>query len=156
MLKDTESRPFSASSFKQYLAEHKLMATRCNDCGALYLPPRSICPACYSENLEWTEVQGKGRLVGFTVIYIAPTFMLKQGFGRENPYIAGIVEIDQGDSPAHSPERNSVRISARISGVDPNRPQDIQVGMPLEIDFIESQDEADTTYLAFRPIETVA
>ena len=35
-------RPFTAASFNQYLAEHKLMGTRCPVCNATYLPPRDL------------------------------------------------------------------------------------------------------------------
>ena len=38
-------RPFTAASFNQYLAEHKLMGACCPACHATYLPPRAICPA---------------------------------------------------------------------------------------------------------------
>ena len=137
---DTTTRPFTAASFEQYLAEGKLMASRCSDCGTLNLPPRAICPRCHSENLQWTETSGKGKLAGFTVISIAPTFMIEQGYGRDNPYVSGVVELDEG-----------VKISARITGVDAAKPEDIKVGTPLTVDFITvgEGDEAKT-YLAFK------
>ena len=136
----TTIRPFSAASFDQYLAEGKLMASRCTDCGKLNLPPRAICPNCHSENLKWTDASSKGKLAGFTVIYIAPTFMIEQGYGRENPYVSGIVELDEG-----------VKISARIIGVDATKPEEIKVGAPLTVDFITvGEDDAAKTYLAFK------
>ena len=140
MTDTTTIRPFTAASFDQYLAEEKLMASRCMDCGALHLPPRAICPECYSENLEWTETSGKGKLVGFTVVVIVPTFMAEQGFGRNNPYVSGIVELDEG-----------VKISARIIDVDVTKPEEIKIGTPLTVEFV-SFGEGDNakTYLAFK------
>ncbi|GAB4501624.1 MAG: Zn-ribbon domain-containing OB-fold protein [Anaerolineales bacterium] len=133
-------RPFSAAAFNQYIAEHKLMAARCLKCGGMYLPPRAICPNCQSEELEWVESSGKGKLAGFTVIYTGPTFMAEQGFDRKNPYIAGIVELEEGP-----------RISARITGLDASQPGGIKIGTPLRVDFVEfGADEAKKTYLAFR------
>lgn len=120
-------RPFTATSFNQYIAEGQLMASHCDDCGTLYLPPRAICPECHSQNLVWAETSGKGKLAGFTVIYIAPTFMVEQGFSREKPYISGVVELEEG-----------VKISARILGVDPGRPEAIRVGTPLLLEMIET------------------
>lgn len=135
-------RPFSAASFDQYLAEHKLMAARCTECGATYVPPRAICPSCHSEELDWNEVSGKGRLAAFTVIYSGPTFMLQQGFDRRNPYVSGIVELEEGP-----------RISARITGVDPAKPAEIQIGTPLNVDFVEvGEGEAREVYLAFKAL----
>jgi uncharacterized OB-fold protein len=136
----TTIRPFTAASFDQYLAEGKLMASRCTDCGTLNLPPRAICPKCHSENLEWTETSGKGELAGFTVVSIAPTFMIEQGYGRDKPYVSGVVELDEG-----------VRISARIMGVDATKPEEIKVGTPLTIDFITvGESDEVKTYLAFK------
>lgn len=133
-------RPFTAASFDQYLAEGKLMASRCADCGTLSLPPRSICPKCHRENLEWTETGGKGKLAGFTVVSIAPTFMTKQGYGRDKPYVSGVVELDEG-----------VKISARITGVDATKPEEIKVGTPLTVDFITvGEGDGAKTYLAFK------
>ena len=127
MTDTTTTRPFTAASFDQYIAEGKLMASRCIDCGTLNLPPRAICPKCHSQQIEWIETGGKGKLAGFTVIYIAPTFMIELGFGRDKPYVSGVVELEEG-----------VKISARITGVDATRPEAIQVGMPVTLDFVTS------------------
>ena len=133
-------RPLSAASFDQYLAEHKLMAVRCTKCGGTYVPPRAICPACHSEELEWSETSGKARLAAFTVIYNGPTFMMEQGFDRRNPYVSGIVELEEGP-----------RISARITGLDPKKPAEIEIGTPLFVDFVEvGEGESRKVYLAFK------
>jgi hypothetical protein len=136
----TVVRPFSAVAFDQYIAEHKLMAARCTKCGGLYVPPRAICPKCQSEELEWVETSGKGKLTAFTVILSGPTFMIEQGFDRKNPYISGIVELEEG-----------ARISARITGVDPTKPTEIKIGTPMSVDFVDfGESEAKKTYLAFK------
>ncbi len=136
----TTIRPFSAAAFDQYIAEHKLMAARCQKCGGVFVPPRAVCPNCHGEELEWTETSGRGRLSAFTVIYSGPTFMAEQGFDRKNPYISGIVELEEG-----------ARISARITGIDPTRPAEIKIGAPLSVDFIEfGEGETKKTYLAFK------
>jgi uncharacterized OB-fold protein len=135
-------RPFSAAAFDQYIAEHKLMAARCTKCGGVYTPPRAICPKCHSEVMEWVETSGRGKLAAFTVIYSGPTFMVEQGFDRKNPYISGIVELDEG-----------TRISARITGLDMSKPAEIKIGTPLNVDFVEfGEGEARKTYLAFKAL----
>ena len=136
----TVLRPFSAAAFDQYIAEHKLMAARCMKCGSMYVPPRAICPKCQSEELEWVETSGKGKLAAFTVILSGPTFMIEQGFDRKNPYISGIVELEEG-----------IRISARITGLDASKPAEIKIGTPLNVDFVEfGEGEGKKTYLAFK------
>jgi hypothetical protein len=137
---ETEIRPFTAASFNHYLSEKKLMGVRCLACDSLYIPPRAVCPQCRSAELEWAEMSGQGRLAAFTVIYIAPTMMLEEGYSREKPYCSGIVELAEGP-----------KISARILGVDVENPASILVGMPLSVEFVErGEDDKKKVYLAFR------
>lgn len=134
-------RPFSAHAFNQYLDEKKLMGSRCNHCGASHLPPRAICPACQGEALEWFEASGAGRLVAYTSVYVVPSAMAAQGFGRDRPYLSGLVELEEG-----------VTVSARILGLDPQNPAAIRIGQPLRVAFLESAEgEAQRTGLAFEP-----
>lgn len=141
MSNDVLERPFTAASFNQFIAEKKLMASRCTQCAGLYLPPRAICPKCHSDQLGWEELSGRGRLAAFTSVYIAPTFMADAGYGRSNPYVSGVVKLDEG-----------VMISARILDVDPKDSASIAIDTPLTIAFIE-QGEGDNqkTMLAFKP-----
>jgi uncharacterized protein len=132
----SSSAPFTVVSFNQFLNEKKLMGTRCTQCGHLYLPPRAICPNCLSEQLEWVELAGKGKLAAFTVIYVGPTAMISAGYNRENPYVSGIVELGEG-----------VKISAQILGVDGTKPETIRVGQPVTIDFVQ---RGEQNCLAFR------
>ncbi len=135
-------RPITGEGFSQYLGEQKLMGTRCRSCGSLHLPPRPLCPACYSDDLEWEQVSGKGKLVAFTTVHIAPTAMLEAGYGRTNPYCTGIVQLEEGPT-----------ISAQITGVDPAAPAQIDVGMPVRVAFLRrGEGETERTYLAFEKV----
>lgn len=117
------------------------MASRCPKCEMTFLPPRPLCPCCFEAKMEWQELKGKGKLSAFTVIYVAPTLMVAQGYGRANPYCVGIVELEEGP-----------RISARLVGVDPKRPEEIKIGMPLTVDFLETGEGAEKKVsLAFKP-----
>jgi hypothetical protein len=132
----------TGEAFYQYLAEHKLMGSRCQSCGALHLPPRSLCPACYSDELYWEQVSGTGKLVAFTTVHIAPTAMIEAGYGRTNPYCTGIVQLDEGPC-----------ISAQITGVDPAAPQEIELGTPVRVAFVQrGEGEDQRTYLAFEKV----
>jgi uncharacterized OB-fold protein len=89
--------------------------------------------------MEWEEMDGHGKLLAFTMVHIAPTAMIEAGYHRNNPYCAGIVQLDEG--PA---------ISAQILGVDPNTPVEIEIGAPLHATYVErGEGEAKRTYLAF-------
>jgi hypothetical protein len=133
--------PFTATEFNQYLAEHKLMGARNLTSGQLYVPPRPMCPVSHTYDMELVEVSGQGKLAAFTVITIAPTHMIEAGYNRNNPYCAGIVELDEGP-----------KVSAQIEGVDVAHPETIKIGMPVKVTFIErGQDDKRRTYLAFEP-----
>lgn len=128
-------------TFSNLLGEGQLMATRCAQCDALYLPPRPHCPACHSDQLSWEALSGEGTLQAFTTVHIAPTAMLAAGYGRDNPYCTGIVRLKEG--PA---------ISAQILGVSVERPEEIPIGMPLRAKFVERGEDAEgSTSLAFEP-----
>ena len=132
-------REFTSRSFYQFLGEHKLMASRCRSCAALYLPPRPLCPACHGEEMEWVEMGGSGSLLAFTTIHIAPTAMIEAGYGKDNPYCTGIVQLAEG--PA---------ISAQILGLDPRLPAQIAVGTQVRVAFVErGEGDKRRTHLAF-------
>ncbi len=139
--------PFTIASFDNFLSERKLMASRCASCGALWLPPRPICLKCKGDEMEWKELGGKGMLVAFTVIGVGPMPMIDAGYGRDNPYCVGIVQVEEGP-----------RIGAQILGVDVAHPENIKIGTPVAADFVERGSwhfveevaKAKKTYLAFR------
>ena len=135
-------KPINDYGFEQFLNEGKLMGSRCNVCGMLYVPPRSLCPQCRRSDMEWAEMAGEGRLVAFTSISIGTPAMIKEGYDRNNPYCSGAVELTEG-----------ARVVARIEDVDSLHPETIEVGMPLRVKFLnKGTDDNRTTVLAFSPI----
>ena len=135
-------RPFTAASFNQYLAEHKLMGTRCPACDATYLPPRAICPTCHGDALAWVELAGRGKLAAFTSIYVGPSAMVAEGYDRNNPYVSGVVELDEG-----------AKISARILGVDAKHPDVAWIGTPVAVTFLDrGEGDAKSATLAFTAV----
>ena len=90
-----EDRPLNDTSYEQFLIERKIMGSRCKKCGALALPPRPICVSCFGGEMEWVQFKGTGKLAAFTSITVAPPYMAKEGFGRNNPYVVGVLELDE-------------------------------------------------------------
>ncbi|MBI4787338.1 MAG: Zn-ribbon domain-containing OB-fold protein [Chloroflexi bacterium] len=132
---------FTSAAYNQYLGERELMGTRCRVDGRVYLPPRAICREGHDE-IEWIELAGQGTLAAFTVVYVALSAMIAEGFNRQNPYCVGIVRLAEG--PA---------ISAQILGVDIKHPEQIQIGMPLKAIYVErGEAAARRTFLAFEPV----
>lgn len=139
MTTNAEKKPFTAASFYQYLNEEKLMGSRCSACDESFLPPRALCPNCFGDELEWTEFSGRAKLAAFTSIAIAPTAMIEAGYGRDNPYLAGVVELEEG-----------VKISGQILGIDASKPEEVKIGAPLKVAFVErGEEDQKQTFLAF-------
>lgn len=78
------------NDFIGHLEEGKVAGTRCKDCGLVFFPPRADCYSCLTDNMEWFEVKGKGRLVTYSRLEFAPV-----GFQDDVPYCIAL--LDYGD-----------------------------------------------------------
>lgn len=80
--------------FKEYseaLKQNKLLALKCNDCGALNIPPKMVCGKCASSNMDIVEIKGEGKIKTFTVNNVPA-----EGREKECPYTIVMVELDAG------------------------------------------------------------
>jgi uncharacterized OB-fold protein len=119
--------------YKKKIQDHEFQPYKCVSCGSIIAPPTGTCYSCGGNKMEWGNVSGKGKLVSFTVIHIAP-----EQFQEESPYIVAIVELDEG-----------TRVTGRLQGFDPMKPEEITVGTPLFLDYEDG--ESGNTYLSFKP-----
>lgn len=122
--------------FWDALREERVELQRCDDCGRWVHYPRSRCPACLSDRLTWTAVEGVGTVYTFTVAE-QPT---APPFADEVPQLLAIVELTEG-----------VRLSTTLVDVDRDA---ITVGMPVApvFDHAANDDDGDhVTLLRFRP-----
>ena len=123
------------------LNQHKLLGSREQSSGRVFLPPRMLDPETLAADMEWVEFSGKGKLAAFTIIYVGSSAMISAGYDRKNPYCVGIVETEEGP-----------KISAQIVDVDLSKPENLQIGMALEVVFIDrGEGEAKKTFLGFKP-----
>ncbi|MCW3999018.1 MAG: Zn-ribbon domain-containing OB-fold protein [Candidatus Bathyarchaeota archaeon] len=108
-------QPFTIEQFYKYLSQGKLMGGKCVKCGKIHLPPRPLCDNCYSQEFSWVEVSGKGKLLTYTVINVAPA-----QFQNLAPYAVGIVEFEGG---------------LKIPGMIQASQEQLKIGMELKLDF---------------------
>jgi uncharacterized OB-fold protein len=81
-------------AFKEYneaLRQNKLLGLKCQDCGAITVPPKMACRKCTSPDMAIVELSGKGKIKTFTTVNVAP-----EGRESELPYIIVLVELDEG------------------------------------------------------------
>lgn len=88
---ETQEQPFTIDQFYSFCEEGKLMASKCKDCGKTVLPPRPLCPHCYSDDLQWTQLKGEGTIVTYTAIHVT-----SPQFKDLVPYIVVVVKLDEG------------------------------------------------------------
>jgi uncharacterized OB-fold protein len=119
LVKDTK-----VSEFASGLERGVILATECEECGAVYYPPRHDCPRCFADQLPWVELEGEGRLLSFTSIFVPPKHFAPALFPiaplsnyEYHPSPLGIVELENG-----------VRVMGWIPGINLEA---LRVGMRL-------------------------
>lgn len=95
----------------------ELYIQRCRACDTLRHYPRALCPSCLSEQVEWVECSGRGKVYTFTVTFQnqAP------GFRDQLPYVLAYVELDEGP-----------RLLTNIVDCDPGS---VEIGMAVQVAF---------------------
>ena len=78
--------------FYENLREGKFTTTKCKQCGRVAYPPRVICPECYSDELEWTTLPKKGKVIvvvekwgGVPICYEPPLIGAWIDLGADSP-----------------------------------------------------------------------
>jgi uncharacterized protein len=117
--------------FWEAAKHHELVIPRCTICDHLFFYPRSECPRCLSNHLEWMQVSGRGRLHTYTVVYQPAN----AAFRDDTPYIYAVVQLDEG------PRMVSNVVQCEIDAV--------RVDMPLEAIFDDVTPE--WTLVKFKP-----
>jgi uncharacterized protein len=77
--------------FWEGLDDGVLRTTRCDKCGYMTFPPKPICPDCWSKNVQWVDLAGRGVLYTYTEVSAAPAM-----FADETPYVLCLVDLDEG------------------------------------------------------------
>ena len=135
-------RDFTIKSYIDFLAEKKLMGSKCKDCGAMYVPIRKLCTKCNTANMEWVEMSGNGKLAAFTSITVGTPFFVEKGYDRKKPYCFSVIKLDEGPM-----------VSGQLIGVDESKPETINIGMPVKATSIETDIKGETRVdLGFEPI----
>ncbi len=78
------------SRFYDRLREGRLSSTRCPRDGELHWPPRTACPGCHSEELEWIDLPEHGRIYAFSAVLAGAPL----GMESEVPFAVGLVDLE--------------------------------------------------------------
>lgn len=108
------------------IAEGRLEALRCPQCGRRYLPPRPLCGRCRVAMDEWVPVADTGSLVAWTVVHL-PIRDGRTGEMRPSPYGMGLIRLDGADTTLNhyldtaDPDRLSIGARVRAEWRDERR-----------------------------------
>ena len=106
----------SVAHFWEAAAEGKLDIRHCRSCGELHHYPRSFCPFCYSDELDWQTVSGKGTVYSFSVMRRAPV-----------PFAIAYVTLEEGPT-----------ILSHIVGIDLDA---IAIGQKVQVAFADTLED---------------
>lgn len=87
--------------FWEAAGRHELAISRCAQCGKFRMPPTPFCPACQSQEIEWTTIDGQGVVYSFTLV----TRSIIPGMEDSVPYVPAVIEL---------PEAEGVRLITNI------------------------------------------
>ena len=73
-------------------AAERLVIRKCMHCGQLHFMPRYLCPHCWSTDLEWVEISGRGRVYSFTVMRRPAD----PAFSDLAPCVVALIDLDEG------------------------------------------------------------
>ncbi len=115
--------------FWEGLEKGELRIQACRACGTLRHPPVVRCPACGSFDLGHRVASGRGHVYSFVEIHHPPIPPF------EYPLPVVLVELEEG-----------TRLIASVAGI---APEELRVGLPVEVGFEEV--EPELTLPVFRP-----
>jgi len=99
----------------------ELRIQQCGGCGALRHPPGPMCPHCNETKPKHIVASGLGEVYSYVVHHHPPVP------GHTLPFVIALVELEEG-----------VRLLAELVDV---KPEEVQVGLPVRIDFVKVDDE---------------
>jgi len=105
-ISDPLLNPGDAAYFEA-TAEGRLLLKKCHDCGQFHHYPRSLCPFCWSDKVDWTASAGTGAIYSFSVT--------RRGAGT--PFCIAYVTLDEGPTMmTHivDADLDAVRIGERV------------------------------------------
>lgn len=101
------------------LAEHKIYARKCKECGAIEYPPRYACNTCGYHETEWVELSGKAKLHSI----ILPASLNADPWNANlGDYCYGLIEAEEG-----------VMFNGTIVGINKRKAKKLYDKLPLPL-----------------------
>jgi uncharacterized OB-fold protein len=126
-----------AGRFFRELRDHRrLLGIKCTDCDKVYMPPRSLCPTCFSQLEKWVELPSAGTLMTYTLVGYTYSSYYQP---KEAPYLIGIIQLDG----AHT---GLVHLLGEM------KPEEVKIGIRVQAVFRESREGNILDIAYFKPL----
>lgn len=89
------------------------LASRCPECGYVYLPCRVFCERCFARMEDTFELSGSGRVYSYTVVHRG-----RDDSPKDEPAVVALIDMEGADT----------RMVHYLVGVDP---ASVEIGMPV-------------------------
>jgi hypothetical protein len=76
--------------WRELRSRYNLIGSKC-PCGELYFPCRDVCPKCRSTELTEFRFGGKGEILSYTIVRVAP-----KGYEKYSPYCVALIKLNEG------------------------------------------------------------
>ncbi|MDL4771507.1 Zn-ribbon domain-containing OB-fold protein [Actinomadura xylanilytica] len=116
---------------------HELTVQRCDGCGTLRFPARTVCNRCRSRAYAWVPARGTGRVYSWVVNH--QVFM--RSMADEVPFPVLLVRLDDG-----AEQGDDLLMYGNLTGGDV---AGLRPGLPVEAVFVDFDEE--TTLVQWRP-----
>jgi uncharacterized OB-fold protein len=100
--------------------DRQLLVNRCDDCGVWHVPPKPVCPQCWSWNVTATPVSGNGVIFMNVFLHQGPP---APGVDYSTPYPVVTVELE---------EQEGLRFTATVADASNDA---IRIGRPVRLDW---------------------
>lgn len=136
MSAEVPAPPLDADSahYWREAAAGKLVLRVCRACGRRHFPPRFACPSCWSQELDWMQACGEGRVYSFTVMQRAPS----APWQARAPYVVALIDLAEGP-----------RMMANVVGEDA---REVEIGERVQLTF-EPRGEASVPQFRRQPAQ---
>lgn len=108
----------------------ELRIRTCHSCGTRFRFVSDWCPTCWSADLGWEAVSGRGKVAAMSVVHMAPY----ESVAARVPYVLALIELDEGP--------------VMMSNVVDCDPATVTIGMRVQVTF---EARGDLQLPQFRP-----
>lgn len=107
--------------FREIINNKRLLASKCPQCGKVWMFPRGDCPDCYEET-EWVPITGEGTIVSCSYVYFIGHGIDLLSY-LDVPFVYALIHLDGTDTyiphcvKPPSQKMGDIRTGTRVKAV---------------------------------------